>query len=182
MSCTSAPSPPKAPGTPPRSGCPSSPTLASPRSQMMPIADFAGRFGWGYDGVNLFAPSRLYGTPNDRPALRQRGAPARARGDPRRRLQPLRPRRELPARIQPDRARRSRRVGRSTINYDGEGSEQVREFVIQNAIYWIREFHFDGFRIDATQSLHDTSAEHIISEICRRCPRRRRRPASLHRR
>ena len=66
---------------------------------MMPVADFPGAFGWGYDGVNLFAPTRLYGTPDDLRALRRSRARARPRRDPRRRLQPPRPGRQLPARL-----------------------------------------------------------------------------------
>ena len=67
--------------------------------EVMPVADFHGRFGWGYDGVNLFAPTRLYGTPGRLPALRRHGARRRHRRHPRRRLQPPRAGRELPARV-----------------------------------------------------------------------------------
>jgi hypothetical protein len=61
--------------------------------EMMPVAEFPGRFGWGYDGVDLFAPTRLYGTPDDLRALRRSRARARPRRHPRRRLQPPRTRR-----------------------------------------------------------------------------------------
>ena len=64
--------------------------------EMMPVADFGGDFGWGYDGVNLFAPTRLYGRPDDFRDFVNRAHMAGARGDPRRRLQPPRPRRQLP--------------------------------------------------------------------------------------
>ena len=63
--CTSARSRRKARGRRPLSGCRISPTSASRSIEMMPVADFAGRWGWGYDGVNLYAPTRLYGTPDD---------------------------------------------------------------------------------------------------------------------
>ena len=67
--------------------------------EVMPVAEFPGRFGWGYDGVDLFAPTRLYGEPDDFRRFVDRGARARARRDPRRRLQPPRARRQLPARV-----------------------------------------------------------------------------------
>jgi maltooligosyltrehalose trehalohydrolase len=51
------------------------------------------------------------------------------------------------------------------LNFDGEGAAGVREFFIANAAYWIRELHLDGFRVDATQAIHDTSEPHIIAEI-----------------
>src|SRR5437764_8294572 len=53
------------------------------------------------------------------------------------------------------------------INFDGHNSEPVREFFITNGRYWIDEFHFDGFRFDATQSIHDSSEEYIIGAVGR---------------
>ena len=67
--------------------------------EMMPIADFPGEFGWGYDGVDLFAPCRLYGTPDDLRAFVERRALVRPGRNSRRRLQPPRPGRKLPARF-----------------------------------------------------------------------------------
>ena len=63
--------------------------------EVMPVADFPGDFGWGYDGVDLFAPTRLYGRPDDFRALRRSRARGRPRRHPGRRLQPLRPGRQL---------------------------------------------------------------------------------------
>ena len=82
---------------------------------------FPGRFGWGYDGVDLFAPTRLYGTPDDLRAFVDRGARPRHRRDPRRRLQPLRPRRQLPRRVLRRLLHRPlrERMGRARINFDG---------------------------------------------------------------
>ena len=54
-----------------------------------------------------------------------------------------------------------------SINFDGENSGPVREFFITNGRYWIEEFHFDGFRFDATQSIHDKSEEYIVGAIGR---------------
>ncbi len=63
--------------------------------EVMPVAEFPGEFGWGYDGVYLFAPTRLYGAARRLPRVRRRGAPPRPRRHPRRRLQPPRARREF---------------------------------------------------------------------------------------
>ena len=137
--------------------------------EMMPVAEFPGRFGWGYDGVNLFAPTRLYGAPDDLRALRRSRARARPRRHPRRRLQPPRPGRQLP--------RRSSRTTTSptrykndwgeALNFDGPDAAPVREFFVANARYWIDEFHLDGLRLDATQDIYDDSAEHILAAIAR---------------
>ena len=89
--CTSAPSRRRARGRRPPRSCRSWRALGITVIEMMPVADFPARFGWGYDGVNLFAPTRLYGTPDDLRALCRLGACAGHRRDPRRGLQPPRP-------------------------------------------------------------------------------------------
>ena len=76
-------------------------TSASRVIEVMPVAEFPGRFGWGYDGVFPYAPTRLYGTPDDFRALRRSRARARPRRDSRRRLQPLRARRLRLRRVSP---------------------------------------------------------------------------------
>ena len=53
------------------------------------------------------------------------------------------------------------------VNFDGDDKGPVREFFVSNAVYWITEFHLDGFRFDATQAIVDTSPEHILAEITR---------------
>jgi maltooligosyltrehalose trehalohydrolase len=136
--------------------------------EMMPIADFPGRFGWGYDGVDLFAPSHLYGTPEDLRAFIDR---AHALG-----LGVI-----LDAvynHFGPDgnylgvysddymNRERENEWGES-INFDGKNCGPVREFFITNGRYWIEEFHFDGFRFDATQSIHDKSPEYIVGAVGR---------------
>ncbi len=62
------------------------------------------------------------------------------------------------------------------INYDGDGSEMIREFIIQNAIYWITEFRLDGFRFDAVHAIKDNSAEHLLHALARRVKAAVRRP------
>ena len=132
--------------------------------EVMPVADFPGRFGWGYDGVDLFAPTRLYGTPDDLRALRRSRARARPRRDPRRRLQPPRPRRQLPGGVLAGLLHRPlhERLGRGD-QLRRRRAGAVREFFVENAGYWIDEFHLDGLRLDATQDIFDASPEHILA-------------------
>jgi maltooligosyltrehalose trehalohydrolase len=136
--------------------------------EIMPIADFPGEFGWGYDGVDLFAPTRLYGTPDD---LRAFVNEAHSLG-----LAVILD--VVYNHFGPDgnylgvysddylHRQRANEWGDS-INFDGENSGPVREFFITNGRYWIEEFHFDGFRFDATQSIHDGSDEYIVGAIGR---------------
>jgi maltooligosyltrehalose trehalohydrolase len=136
--------------------------------EVMPVAAFPGRFGWGYDGVNLFAPVHLYGGPDDFRAFVDR---AHAEGlgvildvvynhfGPDGNYL-----REFATEYFTDRHVTD---WGDAINFDQEGSEQVREFYLANARYWIEEFHLDGLRLDATQDIKDTSADHILAAINR---------------
>ena len=136
--------------------------------EVMPVAEFPGRFGWGYDGVDLWAPTRLYGSPDD---FRSFIDSAHALG-----LgvildvvyNHLGPDgnylREFTRRYF---SNRNNEWGQA-INFDGEGCEGVREFFAENAGYWVEEFHLDGLRLDATQSISDSSPEHIVSAVARR--------------
>jgi maltooligosyltrehalose trehalohydrolase len=136
--------------------------------EVMPIADFPGKFGWGYDGVDLFAPTRLYGTPDD---LRNFVNRAHALG-----LAVILD--VVYNHFGPDgnylgvysddyfNTERETDWG-ECINFDGPNSGPVREFFISNARYWIEEFHFDGFRLDATESIFDKSGEHILGAVGR---------------
>ena len=136
--------------------------------EMMPVCDFPGAFGWGYDGVNLFAPAHLYGTPDDLRFFIDRahglnlavildvvynhfGPDGNYLGC------------FSEDYINPDLPNE----WGECINFDGPGSGPVREYFIANASYWIDEFHFDGFRFDATQSIHDNSEEYIVGQIGR---------------
>ena len=157
-SCTSARSRPKAPGRAAAAQLPALARLGITVIEVMPVADFAGRFGWGYDGVDLFAPTRLYGTPDDLRALRRSRARARPRRHPRRRLQPPRARRQLPARVLARLLHRPlRRTTGARRSTSTAPTPAVREFFVANAGYWIDEFHFDGLRLDATQDIYDAS-------------------------
>ena len=137
--------------------------------EIMPVADFPGYFGWGYDGVDVFAPTRLYGRPDDFRAFVDR---AHALG-----LgvildvvyNHVGPDGNYLARFSPDYfTDRYPNEWGEALNFDGERSGCVREFFIANAGYWIDEYHLDGLRLDATQQIFDASAEHIIAAITRR--------------
>jgi maltooligosyltrehalose trehalohydrolase len=137
--------------------------------EVMPVADFPGRFGWGYDGVALFAPTRLYGEPDDfrRFVDRAHGLGLGVILD------------VVYNHVGPDGSvlkhfardyftdRYPNEWGQA-INFDGPSSGPVREFFVSNAGYWIDEFHLDGLRLDATQSVHDSSPEHVIAALVQR--------------
>ncbi|MDD1621045.1 MAG: malto-oligosyltrehalose trehalohydrolase [Methylococcaceae bacterium] len=136
--------------------------------EIMPVADFPGRFGWGYDGVNLFAPTRLYGTPDE---FRYFVNQAHAVG-----LgvildvvfNHLGPDGNYLSKFSSDyiSARYQSDWG-DALNFDGPNSDAVREYVLANSAYWIKEFHLDGLRLDATQQIFDSSAENIIAAIAK---------------
>jgi maltooligosyltrehalose trehalohydrolase len=134
--------------------------------EVMPVADFPGRFGWGYDGVQPFAPASIYGRPEQ---MRSFVNDAHALG-----LAVILD--VVYNHIGPDGnyfphyspfyfSREHKTDWGAAINFDGENSGPVREFFIANAEYWIREFHLDGLRIDATQDINDDSQPHILGEI-----------------
>src|SRR5881398_2090494 len=136
--------------------------------EMMPVADFPGKFGWGYDGVNLFAPSHLYGTPDDLRAFIDR---AHSLG-----LAVILD--VVYNHFGPDGnylgvfsddylVREKENEWGDAINFDGTNSGPVREFFVTNGRYWIEEFHFDGFRFDATHAIRDQSDEYMIGAVGR---------------
>lgn len=136
--------------------------------EVMPVADFPGRFGWGYDGVDLFAPTWLYGQPDD---MRSFVNEAHAQG-----IAVILdvvynhfgPDGNYLGAFSPWYFSQKRKTDWGEgINFDGEHSIPVREFFASNARYWIDEFHLDGLRLDATQEIHDESPKHILNEIAR---------------
>ena len=135
--------------------------------EVMPLAQFSGRWGWGYDGVNLFAPHNAYGTPNE---LRHFIDSAHRAG-----LgvvldvvyNHLGPDGNYLAQFSKGYFAKVATEWGDSMSFDGEDSLPVREFYLANAAYWIREFHFDGLRLDATQSITDNLnfGKHILQEI-----------------
>ena len=136
--------------------------------ELLPLGEFAGRFGWGYDGVQLFAPFHHYGTPDD---LRRFVDRAHALG-----LAVVLD--VVYNHLGPDGNYLQQFIGTlesrshssdwgASLNFDGAGSGPVREYVLSNVRHWISEYHLDGLRIDATQDIHDSSPDHIIAAIVR---------------
>jgi maltooligosyltrehalose trehalohydrolase len=134
--------------------------------EVMPVAAFPGRFGWGYDGVDLFAPTHLHGTPDD---FRRFVDMAHQLG-----LGVILD--VVYNHIGPDGNFLTQFSDTfftdcykcewgEAINFDGEGSASTREFILANATYWIDEFHLDGLRLDATQQIFDKSPVHILAEL-----------------
>lgn len=134
--------------------------------ELMPVADFPGEFGWGYDGVDLYAPTRLYGTPDE----------FRAFVDAAHGLgmgvildvvyNHIGPDGNYLAEFSPDYfTDRYKNEWGAAINFDGAAARPVRDFFAGNAAYWIAEYHLDGLRLDATQQIFDSSSPHILQEI-----------------
>ena len=149
--------------------------------EVMPVSDFPGRFGWGYDGVFPYAPAHQYGTPDDFRAFVDR---AHAVG-----LGVILD--VVYNHLGPDgcvfgryakayyASAYSNEWG-DALNFDGPDAQPVRDYFSGNAAYWIDEFQLDGLRLDATQSIHDRSAWHIIAEIgCRARAAARGKPIIL---
>lgn len=143
--------------------------------QVMPVADFPGRWNWGYDSVDLYAPSRAYGRPEDLQALVDR---AHAMG-----LGVILD--VVYNHFGPDGAyherfspayftERHRSPWGRGVNLDGEGSEHVRAFFIESALHWLHEFHVDGFRLDAVHVLMDDGPRHFLAEFRDRLDGQRR--------
>jgi len=137
--------------------------------EVMPIADFPGRFGWGYDGVNLFAPSRLYGRPDDFRRFIDRAHEAGLGVILDVVYNHLGPDGNYLGQFSEDYfTDRYHCEWGAAINFDGANCRPVREYFLANAAYWIQEFHLDGLRIDATQQIYDSSSDHILAVITRR--------------
>jgi maltooligosyltrehalose trehalohydrolase len=137
--------------------------------EIMPVADFPGRFGWGYDGVNLFAPTRLYGRPDDFRRFVDKAHALNLGVILDVVYNHLGPDGNYLSRFSPNYfTSRYQCEWGEAVNFDGRHAENVREYFLTNAAYWIREFHLDGLRIDATQQIFDSSPEHIIAAVSRR--------------
>nr|MBA3821003.1 malto-oligosyltrehalose trehalohydrolase [Deltaproteobacteria bacterium] len=133
--------------------------------ELMPVAQFSGHHGWGYDGVDLYAPHEPYGGPAGLLAL------IRACHD--RKLavlidvvhNHLGPEGAYLPELGPYKTTRHQTPWGEAINLDGEGSREVRRFMIESAIMWLRDYGADGLRLDAIHSLRDDSERHFIAEL-----------------
>ncbi|WP_372353389.1 malto-oligosyltrehalose trehalohydrolase [Rhizobium sp. BT-175] len=136
--------------------------------QIMPLSEFPGRYSWGYDGVLLYAPDSSYGRPEDFMVLvdaaHQRGISVFLDVV----YNHFGPDGNYIPSYAPLFTDRHKTPWGNGINYDGDGSEMIREFIIENAIYWITEFRLDGFRFDAVHAIKDDSAEHLLHALARR--------------
>jgi maltooligosyltrehalose trehalohydrolase len=133
--------------------------------ELMPVVEFPGTRGWGYDGVHLWAPHHGYGGPE---GLKRLVDSCHARG-----LavvldvvyNHLGPTGNYLGRFGPYFTDRYRTPWGDAINFDGPGSDEVRRFVCDNARMWFRDYHVDGLRIDAVHAIVDTSAVHILEQM-----------------
>jgi maltooligosyltrehalose trehalohydrolase len=141
--------------------------------ELMPIGDFPGRYNWGYDGVLPFAPDATCGRPESLKALIDA---AHERG-----LMVLLdvvynhfgPEGNFLGLYAPEFfTQRHHTPWGAAVNFDGERTRAVRDFVIENALYWLEEFHFDGLRLDAVHHLIDDSPQHILEELAETVPER----------
>jgi maltooligosyltrehalose trehalohydrolase len=133
--------------------------------ELMPVAESPGDRGWGYDGVDLFAAHHAYGGPAglDRfvDACHARGL-AVLLDVVHNHLGP--DGNHLP-RFGPYLTDRYRTPWGPAMNLDGPGSDEVRAFLIDSAIGWLRDHHVDGLRLDAVHAIHDRSALHFLEEL-----------------
>lgn len=133
--------------------------------ELMPIAQFAGEHGWGYDGVDLFSAHAAYGGPA---GLRELVRRLHARG-----LAVLidvvhnhfGPEGAYAPQLAPYLTDRHHTPWGKAINLDGEGSAHVRRFMIDSALMWLRDYGADGLRLDAVHSLVDDSERHFVAEL-----------------
>jgi maltooligosyltrehalose trehalohydrolase len=143
--------------------------LGATAIELMPVADFPGSRNWGYDGVLPYAPDSRYGRPEDLKRLVQ-GAHARGLmiildvvynhfGPEGNYLRTYAP---------PFFTSRHRTPWGEAINFDGPDSRAVREFFLNNALYWLQEYQFDGLRFDAVHAIVDESQPDILTELAER--------------
>jgi maltooligosyltrehalose trehalohydrolase len=133
--------------------------------ELMPVAEFSGERGWGYDGVNLFAPKAAYGGPEGLKRLvddcHRRGL-AVVLDVVYNHLGPIGNHLE---KFGPYFTGRYCTPWGKAVNLDDAGSDEVRRFFIDNALGWLRDYHFDGLRLDAVHALFDQSAVHFLEEL-----------------
>ncbi|MBI4183528.1 MAG: malto-oligosyltrehalose trehalohydrolase [Proteobacteria bacterium] len=148
--------------------------------ELMPLADWPGARNWGYDGAYPFAPDARYGRPE---ALKALVAAAHARG-----LMVfldvvynhLGPEGNYLSLYAPEFfTERHHTPWGAAINFDGPGARTVRDFYVDNALYWTEEYSLDGLRFDAVHAICDDSRPHILEEVAEAVRARSPRPIHL---
>jgi maltooligosyltrehalose trehalohydrolase len=133
--------------------------------ELMPVAEFSGDRGWGYDGVDLFAPHHAYGGPT---ALKRLVDACHAHG-----LAAILdvvynhfgPSGNYLPRFGPYLTRRYKTPWGDAVNFDARGSDEVRRLLCDSALMWLRDYHFDALRIDAVHAIVDISALHFLEQL-----------------
>ncbi|MCU1345834.1 MAG: malto-oligosyltrehalose trehalohydrolase [Acidimicrobiia bacterium] len=133
--------------------------------ELMPVAEFSGDRGWGYDGADLYAPHHAYGGPS---GLKRLVDACHGHG-----LgvildvvyNHLGPAGNYLAEFAPYFSEQHQTNWGAAINFDGPGSDHVRRFVIDNALMWLRDYHIDGLRLDAVHAIVDESACHLLEQL-----------------
>jgi maltooligosyltrehalose trehalohydrolase len=133
--------------------------------ELMPVVEFGGARGWGYDGVDLFAPHHAYGGP----AGLQRLVDACHRAGLAVVLDVvynhLGPVGNFLPEFGPYFSDRHQTTWGQAVNFDGAGSNEVRRFFVDNAVMWIRDYHIDGLRLDAVSAIVDESHVHVLKDL-----------------
>jgi maltooligosyltrehalose trehalohydrolase len=133
--------------------------------ELLPLATFPGGHGWGYDGVNLYAPLPAYGTPHDLAefvqACHRMGLAVLLDVV----YNHLGPDGNYLGQFGPYFTDRYKTAWGDAVNYDGPQSDEVRRFVIDNALMWLRDYHFDGLRLDAVHAIFSFEAVHVLEEL-----------------
>lgn len=133
--------------------------------QLLPVADFAGRWNWGYDGASLFAPDSSYGRPEDMKAFINA---AHGKG-----LSVFLdvvynhfgPKGNHLGSYTPLTKSDVHTPWGEALNYDGDDAGMIRELVFANVRYWLEEYHLDGLRFDASNEIHDDGPRHLLMEL-----------------
>jgi maltooligosyltrehalose trehalohydrolase len=133
--------------------------------ELLPVNEFSGTRGWGYDGVGLHAPHHHYGGPEGLKLLvdacHHRGLGVILDVV----YNHLGPAGNFLGTFGPYFTDRYTTPWGDAVNLDGPGSDEVRAFIIDNAVMWLRDYHVDGLRIDAVHALLDLSAMHLLEEM-----------------
>jgi maltooligosyltrehalose trehalohydrolase len=133
--------------------------------EIMPVNEFSGSLGWGYDGVDLYAPHHAYGTPDDLKrlvnAFHEKGLAVLLDVV----YNHFGPSGNYLNRFGPYFTEAYHTPWGAAVNLDHKGSSQVRRFFIDNALMWLRDYHFDGLRLDAIHAFFDRSAVHFLEDL-----------------